>query len=152
MLAVPSQAHIFSIIEYDELFEKSDLIIIGEPITKTKDTVERTVIPGLEQISPDGSRGPVPAAGVETVFRVRKVIMGDPDIVKITLHHLREAPADPSIISTGGPMLVRFEPSVGAFNGTFLLFLMKEADGRYAPYGGQTDPSGRSIFKLGSVD
>ena len=29
-----------------------------------------------------------------------------------------------------------------------VMFLLREKDGRYAPYGGQTDPSGASIFEL----
>ena len=143
-----AQAHIMTDIGYQELFDKSDLIVIAEPVTKTTDTKETTYFSGIVSQDMSGKQSKVAAIGVETVFAAHMVIKGNKAITKLTLHHYRDAP-HPSYESVGGASVVSFDPSVSGGTG-FLLFLVKEKDGRYAPYGGQTDPSGRSIFALES--
>lgn len=146
-IAAPTQAHIMSILTYDELFRGADLVVVAQPATKTTPTGERTQFPDLVTQNADGTQTPVPAIGVETVFEVQKVVKGDKHLKRFVLHHLEDVPSDKP--AYGGAATVWFDPSdTRNWNRDILLFLIKETDGRYAPYGGQTDPSGRSIFAL----
>lgn len=158
--APAANAHIMSVIDYQELRDKSDLIAIACPVTKTTDTKEKTFFPDIVQQSRDGKQSKVPAIGVETIFSVSVVLKGDFATKKFVLHHYREAPSSPEIISVGGPLVVSFVPPDRPIQPNLpvqlnppwcrniLLFLIKEHDGRYAPTGGQTDPSGRAIYAL----
>ena len=48
-----------------------------------------------------------------------------------------------------GPILVYFDPSRPSGRGSsYLLFLVREPDGRYSPVGGQTDPGLGSISPI----
>jgi len=125
---------------YDELFEKSDLIVIARPVTKTTDTEERNYFDGVVQINANGQRNNPAAIGVETTFNVIKIIKGNGGVKQFILHHYREATP-----GSNGPMVVSFDLSQST---DILLFLVREKDGRYAPYGGQTDPGLNSIFAL----
>ncbi len=57
----------------------------------------------------------------------------------------------------GGPVLVTFEPPTRDKDGTlvsakrFLLFLVREADGRFAPVSGQKDPGEISVQEISGV-
>ena len=57
----------------------------------------------------------------------------------------------------GGPVLVTFEPPTRGKDGTlvsakrFLLFLVREADGRFAPVSGQKDPGEISVQEISGV-
>jgi hypothetical protein len=150
--AAPGNAAIYSILSYDELFAKSDLIVIAEPITATADTAERTVFPDLDEISGNGPSRPSPAIGVETVFRVCRVLKGAAGTTQFTLHHLRRVPVGANTIVLDGPPAWRFEKTEGyCEGGGYLMFLVREPDGRYAPYEGSAFASGRVIFKLSEV-
>jgi hypothetical protein len=81
--------------------------------------------------------------GLSTEFEISVVMKGDKSAKKATLHHYRLA--DPKELMMNGPNLVSFGPKEHA---RFLLFLHREADGRYAPVSGQTDPSLFSVLKL----
>jgi hypothetical protein len=139
-----SQARIVQIIGYDELFDKSDLIVIAHPASKTSDTRERTYFSGVAQMESSGRQSRVPAIGVETTFDIIKILKGHADGKQFVLHHFRE----PSLESLNGPITVSFDPSDPKRDGDVLLFLVREKDGRFAPYGGQTDPGFRSIQAL----
>ncbi len=141
-----SYAHLFAIIPYHELFEKSKFIVIARPVTKTTDTSERTHYSDLAQVDANGTEGPVPAIGVETAFEVLAVLKGNSEIKRFVLHHYRDVPSP--VHSIGGASTVSFDPGDPNQPREFLLFLVREKDGRYVPYGGQTDPSGRSIMGL----
>jgi hypothetical protein len=52
----------------------------------------------------------------------------------IVLRHYREASSQ---LSINGPGLVAFDPTAGT---QYLMFLVREKDGRYAAVSGQTDP------------
>ena len=139
-------ARLIGYISYDELFEKSNLIVIAQPTTKTADTEEKAFFPGVTLISGTNEHqmeSPSPAVGVETKFNVIKIVKGDTDIKQFVLHHYREASPE-----SDGILTVSFNPSDLKQRYDILLFLVREKDGRYAPYGGQTDPAGRSIFAL----
>jgi hypothetical protein len=143
-LACPAYARLIRVPGYDELFAKSDLVILARPVTKTTDTKERTFFPDIVQAGQDGKPHRVEAIGVETRFQIIRTIKGRPSHNQFVLHHLREPESNREI---NGPGLVSFDPSDEATQRNILLFLVKEKDGRYAPYSGQTDPD-FSIFAL----
>jgi hypothetical protein len=109
---------------YQELLDKSDLVVIATA-TGTNDTNEHL----------NNFQGFVgqPAIGVETKFEVSAVLKGDKTPKELVLHHFH---AD-RLTVPNGPGFVSFDP---AKKRTFLLFLVREADGRYASAVGQTDP------------
>ena len=135
------------IIPASELYEKSDFIVIARPLTKTTDVAETTYFPDVVSVDGSGAQQKMHAVGVETRFEVLKVLKGDSHLATFVLHHFRQV-EDPSVISVGGAATVSFDPSDPNQRKDFLLYLVKEKDGRYAPYGGQTDPADRSIFAL----
>ena len=47
-----------------------------------------------------------------------------------------------------GPFLVRFDPSVISKRGSYVLFLVRKPDGRFAAIGGQTDPGMKAISPI----
>jgi hypothetical protein len=140
-------ARIVPVLSYQELFDKSDLIVIAIPVSKTADTDERTNFQNLSQVDADGKQTPISAIGVETVFSVLHVVKGDSARIPfaIILHHYR-----PETLVIDGPNVVSFDPTDARRLRTVLLFLVKEQDGRYAPYGGQTDPGVQAITALES--
>lgn len=118
---------------YQQLLDKSDLVVIATP-TATSDTKEQMNLPEYLAMR---------AIGVETQFRVSTVLKGDKALKELVLHHYR-APK-PNEIYTNGPNLVSFDPSKKR---SFLVFLVREADGRYAPTSGQTDPATFAVHVL----
>ena len=121
--------------EYDELFANSDFVVIAEPASKTRDTKEHTVL--TENISPG-----VSAIGVVTDFKCLLVLNG-PKRQRLTLHHYKLAPAAKrsegvETVILNGPTFKTYEPQLGGQ--PFLMFLIRERDGRFAPVAGQIDP------------
>jgi hypothetical protein len=47
-----------------------------------------------------------------------------------------------------GALLVFFDPADISKRSSYLLFLVRERDGRYAPTGGQTDPGHKAVLKV----
>jgi hypothetical protein len=125
---------------YQELLDKSDLVVIASP-TATKDTREHIELPGF-----DGQW----VVGVETRFAVSAVLKGDQALREFVFHHYHPGPD--GVIVPNGPTFVSFavpkKPAV--FPRTYILFLLREADGRYAPVVGQADP-GMGTKELGGV-
>lgn len=125
---------------YQELLEKSELAVIASPAA-TNDTRERIALPGFQ-----GQR----VIGVETRFTVDAVLKGDAGLKDFVLHHYRPEPQ--GMMVPNGPSFVAFvsaEPPM-SFPRSYVLFLVREADGRYAPVVGQTDP-GLGIKDLAGV-
>ena len=147
-------ARLVNTVSYQELFDKSDLVVIAVPVTKTADTGERTSFQNMSQVDPDGKQTVVAAVGVETAFSVSLVMKGDRTIKQITLHHYRQAdrpsvaPDGREIVYLSGPNVVSFDPSDARGRRNVLLFVVKEQDGRYAPYGGQTDPGLQAVTAM----
>lgn len=140
-----SKARTFSTLSYQGLLDKSDLVVIATPATKTTDTAEESFLPNIFSQDKDGNLSKVRATGVETTFKVCAVLKGDKDLRQFVLHHYREASAK---LTMDGPMLVYFDPSDMKQRNSCLLFLIREPDGRYAPTGGQTDPAYKVISKV----
>ena len=120
---------------FQEMFDKADLVLIGR-LVSTKDTNERNVL-----------LGNIKVVGVITEFAPRLILKGPKSIRAIQLHHYRlENPDDEGI--TDGPNLVYFGRPASAY----LLFVVREKTGNYAPVEDQTDPGDGSVIPLLSLD
>jgi hypothetical protein len=114
-----------------QIFDKADLVVIATVVSTTS-TNEHTTLPN---VSP-----PVTVVGLTSEFDICVTLKGAAEIKKVQVHYY-EANGE----FTNGPELI--EIPQGKYP-TYLLFLIKENDGRYAPATGQTDPSGSSVFLL----
>jgi hypothetical protein len=119
---------------FQEMFAKSDVVVIAGPIA-TSETTEHTT---LADLSP-----PVAVLGLNTEFRARLVLKGDKEMTKFVLHHYKLEHEEPMI---NAPQLIAFDSKASPKR--FLLFLVRESDGRYAPVTGQTDPALYSVIQL----
>jgi hypothetical protein len=131
---------------FQEMFDKADLVVIGTA-RKTKDTIERKK---LIDIDVDASHA-MPSdelqdevIGVETEFATRVILKGPKDVKKFLLHHYRLS-VEKDRWGYGAPNLIEIP---GERHGTFLMFLSREKDGRYAPVTGQFDPAVLSVFEI----
>lgn len=137
------QARLISVLSYQELLDKSDLVVIARPIAKIADTKERAFLSNIFHQDKDGKQIKIGSIGVETAFKSATVLKGDRTVEQFVLHHYREAESPD--VELNGPFLVAFDPSNPSF---YLLFLIRETDGRFAPTGGQTDAGFRAINAL----
>jgi hypothetical protein len=139
------RARPLQVFSYQELLDKSDLVAIATPAGRTTDTNEETFLPGIVSTDVNGKQSRVKCIGVETAFEVAAILKGDKNVRKFVLRHCREAPPG----GMNGPTFVFFDPSDPKNpREAYLLFLIREPDGRYAPTGGQTDPGVQAISKL----
>jgi hypothetical protein len=115
-----------------QVLKKADLIAIAKVIT-TKDTTEQAE---LKNFTPA-----VHLSGVETEFETCYVIKGSKDIHKFRLRYFK-----PDQMIEIGPLFQIEIPRNK--QPTYLLFLIKESDGRYAPVTGQTEIPGLSTSRL----
>ena len=123
-----------------ELLDQADLAVIATPTAST-DTAEHIDLPGF-----DGQR----VIGVETKFAITGVFKGDKTLKEFVLHYYR--PDTNGVIVPDAPSFVSFVVSEDPMFPTrkYMLFLHREADGRYAPVVGQADP-GLSVKELVGV-
>jgi hypothetical protein len=118
------------------MFDKADFVVIAR-VVATKDTDERSAL------------GPFNVIGVATEFRPHLILKGDKSLTAFQLHHYRLASEAQNEAIANGPNLIRLSWE----HAPFLLFLIKEPDGRYAPVTGQEDPAIYSVLELrGSAD
>lgn len=119
---------------FQEMFDKSDLVLIATP-GSSKNTDEKNVL-----------LGDIKVVGVSTEFTPRLILKGPNEIHVIQLHYYRlENPNDELIAD--GPNLLDFARPAAAY----LLFLVREKTGTYAPVEGQTDPADASVVPLRSL-
>lgn len=124
---------------YQEMFNKADLVVVAE-VLSTKDTEERSALQDLEPH--------VDVIGIVTEFKSRLVIKGSKNVKTFQLHHYRFQSEDDRL-AANSPDLVE----ISGQHQVFLLFLVKESDGRYAPVSGQTDPALFAVLELkGAAD
>ena len=83
---------------------------------------------------------PLEAIGVESDFETQLVLKGFKNINNFKLHHYR---TDQEFAN--GPLFVGVPKDK---HQSYLLFLTREKDGRYAPTNGQIDPAVCSVFRL----
>lgn len=117
--------------ELEEVGDKADFVVIAKAVS-TKDTAERTKLDDLQP--------PLEAIGVETELETQLVLKGSKSIKNFKLHHYR---TDEEFAN--GPSFVHFPRDK---HPSYLLFVIKEKDGRYAPANGQVDPAVISVFRL----
>ena len=110
---------------YARLRDEADLIAVATP-SEVKATAERTPLPDTSLMG----------AGVETKFEILAVLKGDATLKSFVLHHYRDA--EPEKISVNGPLFVSFDPQQKK---RFLLFLKREADGRFCAVSPQRNPT-----------
>jgi hypothetical protein len=118
---------------YQELLEKSDLVVLATP-NASNDTKEHIDLPGFVG---------QPVIGVETRFAVSAILKGYKEQRDFVFHHYR-TPDGANIPNVpNGPSFVSFAPpeKPTSTQRTYILFLLREADGRYAPVVGQADPA-----------
>jgi hypothetical protein len=133
-LVTPLIARLIREWTFQEMFAKSDLVVIATPIA-TVHTSEHTTLPDLSPA--------VAVSGVNTEFQVRLVLKGDQKMKKFVLHHYQ---LDHQECLINEPELVTFNSQI--WGPHYLLFLTKEPDGRYSPVTGQTDPALYSVIQL----
>lgn len=135
---------------YREMYKRADIVVIATP-TDTRDLSQRRKLLDL------------PAVGVETSFKVQALLKGRVKGNTIVLHHYRfdykaiEAASNQkeevkAIIAAmdliNHALPVRFPgDSEAGYPGEYLMFLVREKDGRYVPLLGQVD-SFTSIRRL----
>jgi hypothetical protein len=119
---------------YQEMFDKADLVVVAEALS-TKDTGERSTLQDLEPH--------VGVIGIVTEFKSRLILKGAQIVKTFQLHHYRFQSEDDKL-AADGPDLVELSGQ----HQVFLLFLIKERDGRYAPVTGQTDPASFAVLEL----
>src|SRR5438270_11350687 len=82
LLIQSAPAYLVTPWSYEDLFAKSDFVVIAEPLTASRDTNERTT---LTRVSP-----PLSVIGVTTEFKTLFVLRGA-KLGRFQLHHYREA-------------------------------------------------------------
>jgi hypothetical protein len=146
----PAGARNIYVPTYDELFAKSDFVVIAQPTRKTRDTNERTTVTrNISPISTYSISPGIPSIGVVTEFECLHVIKGSRK-KRFTLHHYREDRSGQGSdgienIVVNGPTFMSFEADSG--RKSFLMFLVRERDGGFIPAVGQIDPD-LSIYEL----
>jgi len=134
-----AEARLHKAWNYAELMKAADLVVIVTPGATTA-TGKQDAFPDITSVDPKGKSSPVMGERLETDLEVVTVMKGKALDVKgkaskrIVLHHYREVSTAPSV---NGPGLVSFDPTQ---NQQYLMFLIREQDGRYAAVSGQTDP------------
>jgi hypothetical protein len=122
---------------YEQIHADADLVVIAKPVSSTH-LEEKASLPNISPV--------IPVVGIETQFDVRLVLKGEPKSKTIALHYYAlQRSADGQ--ARGAPHLVSFDPKQPT---CYLMFLKREANDRYAPVTGQTDPAAESIIKLES--
>ncbi|TXI48850.1 MAG: hypothetical protein E6Q50_09135 [Lysobacter sp.] len=138
LLAIPqsAQTRLIATPNEQELFDRADAVVIVVPHAG-HDTAEKAVLPNIR---PD-----VHVVGVTTELKVKVWLKGGPRTPKIDLHHYRLDWNKTTGPMHNGPLLLDFHT---AETRTYLMYLVRESDGRYAPATGQTDPAGFSVLRL----
>ena len=126
---------------YAEMFAKSDLVVIARP-SESRDTGERKLDRNVKPA--------VRVAGVVTECDALYVLKG-PKLKQFKLYHFREVSPPKAAhriedVVIGPQIGISFDQSKGSKR--YLMFLVREHDGRYAPFGGQTDVEAISIQQI----
>jgi hypothetical protein len=137
-LFVLAEAHarIHRFWSYDALNTNATLVVVATP-TNVSETSEVAALPDIVTVHSDGTKEPVMGSGVETTFQILTVLKGESTTKTLVLHHYKEVKKEGELGDYGGPQLVSFEPKDKK---RYLMYLQKEADGRYVAVSGQTDP------------
>ena len=118
------------------MLDKSDLVVIARVIAAT-DKGDSVSLPGFDTS--------LKVIEVLTEFESRIVFKGPKDIPRFHLRHYRYRSEAEEFAVANNPQLVKINSGE---HPAFLLFLVKERDGVYVPFGGQTDPAALSVLDL----
>jgi hypothetical protein len=132
-LVLESHARFTEELPYAEQTDKATLVVIATP-TSVSETSELTALPDIVRTE-HGTNAVVMGRGVETTFDVLTVMKGERTTKTLVLHHFKLAKPQGGL---NAPMVVSFKPEDKK---RYLMFLQKEADGRYVAVCGQTDPA-----------
>lgn len=146
LTSLTSEARMTKSWTYQELLQKSDLVAIATPVESTKDTTEVSELPNLPYIDKKGQHIGFKVIGVESKMKIAVTFKGKSSGKDLVLHHYRSQ--DSEMAQIDGPELASFDVRNLNRRHSYLLFLIKEKDGRYAPTTGQTDPIPESIIEL----
>jgi hypothetical protein len=131
---------------YEEMFAKSDLVVIAKPVT-SHDTGERRLDRSVAITGPSGSSHPR-VAGVITECDALYVVKG-PKLKNFKLHHYRDvSPPSKEPVMNNYPIGIQFDPSKGR---RYLMFLVHEASGRFAPFADQTVVENLSVQEINGI-
>lgn len=123
-LLVPSYGRLKYRWTYEELAEKSDLIVIATPISVKKRG--KSVFPGARMTEEDGSSKPIPAIKTRVKFEVLAVLKGTHEGETLVFNYLRPVPINKLILS--GPLV----PYFGTHEKRrFLMFLKRDSKEGY---------------------
>lgn len=117
--------------DHDTLKNKADYVLIAYPIA-THETKEIMQLPETHK--------KINMVGVETIFSVSAVFKGELSEKKITLHHYKlQEKVHELLDSSEKPLFVSFDiPKEDQYpKYEYLLFLIKDKDGKLAPVSGQ---------------
>src|ERR1043166_733649 len=121
MLSASALSYLVPSLAYEDMFAKSDLVVIARPI-RSHDTGERKMD---RDVNP-----PVPVADVITDCQAMFVLKG-PKLKQFKFHHYRDVSRrDPKVLVMGGPTGITFDIPK---NKRYLMFLVREAGGQFAP-------------------
>lgn len=130
LLASPVYARAVALYSYEQYADRATMIVIATVVEKTKDTFELTTLPGVTLQKGSGKQTPFEVVGTETRFKITLHLKGGEGLSEFTLHHYRAKDSDCIMGCIG---FRSFEPEIQKGNTTFLMFLTREADGRFAP-------------------
>ena len=130
LAGLSAEARIRQLWTQQMMADKADLIVVAKAV-EVRDTGVKTTVPNVRRGNDE-----IPAVDMETTFEVSAVLKGAMEGKRLVMVHLREE--RPEIASRGGAELVAFDP---AARKEYLLYLKREADGRYSAVVGQTDPA-----------
>jgi hypothetical protein len=129
---------------YEDLVKESDLVVIATPV-ESQDLKEPAEFPNTSRVDANGKRVALAAVGVETKFAVQVVLKGEKkELKELVFFHLREP--DQRTLTPNGPMTASFDLKNRP---RYLMFLKREADGRYISTTGQMD-SAVGVKELGT--
>ena len=117
---------------YDDMFARSDLVVIARPY-RSRDTGRRATD---HHVSPA-----VPVAEVITDCQSLYVLKG-PKLKEFKLHHYRDL-TDHKAAVIGAPTGISFNA-----HRRYLMFLVREAGGRFVPFAGQTEVVDISVQEI----
>jgi hypothetical protein len=128
--------------DYPKMFEKSELVVLAN-WRSAQSSDERGLLPNTK----------TKVMGITTMFEARVAFKGSQDVKRVALHHYRFQD-EYDAFRYFPPQLIRIiEPvdrdgrySLGG--GQFLLFLLKEPNGQFAPVTGQTDPAISAVLRV----
>jgi hypothetical protein len=137
MITASAPAYLLPSFAYEDMFAKSDLVVIARP-NRSRDTGKRTLDRNVKPA--------VPVAEAITDCQALYVLKG-PKLKQFKLHHYRDL-TDPNRVVIGGPTGISFDIPK---NHRYLMFLVREANGRFVPFAGQTDVVDISVQEISSA-